>query len=192
MGSNTFGFNGEVASRVVRAENDLRRLESLIVRPTYTGTAFPTSPSSGDIFYRTDLGMMFYYAGSEWRSEEQYFFWGDVLSSDEYAGSMPMRQDMEYVVTKLVFRTYPTSPNDNSHHWNVIVRGGNLALSAFTTHYTFSTEADTDDAWTEREVNPTTASPGANDYWLSLYGDADGSPGDLIVYVTVYFYWIAT
>lgn len=32
------------------------------------GTAFPGSPSSGDIYWRTDLGMDFYYDGTRWLS----------------------------------------------------------------------------------------------------------------------------
>lgn len=182
----------EVVKDLYEVEKSVRRIESLIVRPTLSGTTFPTSPPTNTVFYRTDLGMLFYYTGTQWRSQEQYFTIGNTASADNFLGTMAMRQDMEYVVTKLVFRSYPTSPNDATHHWHISVRGYNLALSASTTHYTFSTQADTDDAWTAREVTPTTASPGANDFWLGLYADKDSSPGAIIAYTTTYYYWIAT
>lgn len=192
MASGNYGFEGEVVLKLHKQEKAINRIESLIVRPTLSGAVFPTTPPANTVFYRTDLGMLFYYTGSEWRSHEQPVFLSGTGSVDAILNAVPMRQDMEYVVTKLVFRTYPISPNDNTNHWHISVRGYNLATSSSTTHYTFSTQADTDDAWTAREVAPSTASPGANDYWLALYADEDSSPGNVIVAVTVYFYWIAT
>lgn len=34
------------------------------------GTSFPASPTTDDVFYRTDLGMLFYYDGTRWLSEQ--------------------------------------------------------------------------------------------------------------------------
>ena len=41
---------------------------------TLGGSSFPASPASGDIFYRTDLHMEFYYDGTRWLST-QIFVW---------------------------------------------------------------------------------------------------------------------
>jgi hypothetical protein len=32
------------------------------------GTSFPASPTAGDLFFRTDLSIMYVYSGTEWIS----------------------------------------------------------------------------------------------------------------------------
>jgi hypothetical protein len=159
-----------------------------------SGTSFPASPSAGDTYFRSDLGFLFYYSGSEWRSSIQSVsFHNDVGAGDGgHYYNTPMRQDMTYAVSRITARTFPEGTNDNTHHWHLTVTSYNLAGSSPTVHYTFSTQSDTDGAWTGRDTAPTTASPGSNDYWLDLYLDDDGTPGDLTWAITIYYYWIAT
>jgi len=157
-----------------------------------SGSSFPGSPASGDTFYRTDLGMLFYYTGSEWRSQEFQFNGGTIYSSTTSGDVQAMRTDMSYYISKVILRTHPASPNNSTNYWTVKIYSNNLQMSAETVHYTFNTKLETDDVFTSREVAPTTASPGANDSHLWIVWSKTASPGVFHISFDIYYYWVAS
>lgn len=106
---------------------------------TPSGTAFPGSPTSGDLFYRTNVrdGMLFRYDGTRWVSDQE--FWVGYTSTNAINDSlvaMPLPKDYKVWVTawdevyytgsagacvvKLQKMTWDESyPDLSSHSWSV-------------------------------------------------------------------------
>lgn len=83
IGDNTV-FPGPSAEITAPAENVLRfgatPGSTAIMMRGFSGTTFPSSPGSGDRFYRTDLEMWFSFSGARWVS--------DLLSADVDMGTL--------------------------------------------------------------------------------------------------------
>ena len=47
--------------------NYLEETPSLLSSSVNTGTSFPSGPSAGQIFFRTDTGKLYIYDGTNWR-----------------------------------------------------------------------------------------------------------------------------
>jgi len=57
------------AAKVLAIDGGASSVAALI---RWGGTSFPASPASGDLAYRTDLGMLFFYDGTRWVSEQVF------------------------------------------------------------------------------------------------------------------------
>lgn len=124
-----------------------------------------------------------------WQYAQEYVVTtkGLAKSADGEIDDIVMRTDHSWVATRVVIITKVATTNDGSNYWTVGLVGKNLALSASTIISAITTASDTAGTWTSHEEAPDTASPGANNQWLNMFVVKTGSPGNIDVYITVYY-----
>jgi hypothetical protein len=155
-----------------------------------------TAPAAGDYIPIVDISEA---ADADktkrilWQYVQEYAVSANRLANSASGGVdvIAMRTDHSWVATRVVMLTNVATTNDGSNYWTIGVDGKNLALSANTTISSANTAADSPDTWTSHEEAPDTASPGANDQWLNMFVVKNGSPGNLDVYITVFYRMVA-
>lgn len=66
-----------------------------------SGTSFPVSPATNDLFHRTDRGIIYYYDGTRW------------LSTQRLPLAIAMQSALMPITTTPLFLEVPLPPNDN-------------------------------------------------------------------------------
>jgi hypothetical protein len=157
------------------------------------GSAFPGSPATNDLFYRTDLGLLCYYDGAEWLTVEEYVsLTGSVAASVNTTGNIQMLRDgYQPYFTRCSIITNVATTNDGSNYWTVKPRSLNKTLAASTDILSFTTSADTVAAYTDHSANPSTAKP-TNYGMICTRVDKTGSPGTISCYPTYHYRLIIT
>jgi len=162
-----------------------------------SGTSFPGTPSSGDRYFRTDLGWECYWDGTYWLTMHEYSIGNQItMTANANALMFKMRNDYRWFVTRCAIATYVFTTNEAAHYWTIIVRGTNLIYGGSTSIYTFTTAADGIPggyALTDHGSDPSAAVPEANrDDELVIYTSKTGSPGDLSIWSQIYWRLIVT
>lgn len=92
------------------------------------GTSFPGSPSSGDQYFRTDLGLDCYYDGTRWLTKTEYqipfYTIGDMpatATGTKFNGVADNSQAGMYL-TRMVNTIFVNPSNDSTHYWTVQVQ----------------------------------------------------------------------
>lgn len=165
------------------------------------GTAFPGSPVTGAVFFRTDLGWLCFYDGTRWLTSQEYyvnlgFYIGPgataAFSATGTYSLARMRDDYAPWFTRVANSTYISAPNNGSNHWTMTIYSNTANFASATGIYTFNTSGDTGGIWTRHEATPSTQAPatyGAIE--LNVTGKT-GSPGTGVWMGNVYFRLIVT
>ncbi len=156
------------------------------------GTAFPTSPVSGDMFYRSDLKMLCVYDGTRWLTAQRFSFGINSLNTSGGAnlGCRTLGTYGLYAET-VCLSTQVIAPNDASNYWTVIFNARNTTRTATSALQSFNTAADAAGAYVARETTPSTQAP-ANYGILDITLSKSGSPGNLDLYAALYWRYIIT
>lgn len=153
------------------------------------GTAFPANPQTGDLFFRTDLGFLCYYTGTEWLTVEEYstspVF--QTFSANSSSIGFPNRSGYTLHVTHIEIATNVVAPNSGSAYWTIIVKGGDVALGNLTNILTFDTSGDFAGTYVDHGgvANPT--EPTYHHQFLFSGSKTAGSPGNANVKCTVFY-----
>jgi hypothetical protein len=158
------------------------------------GAAFPGGPSSGDQFFRTDLGMFCYYDGTRWLTVNEFAGHVDAIISAAVSPTINVnrtRTDYAKWFTRISGSTWVQTTNDGTKYWTVLLRGANAPRGAFTTIWSFDTHLDTVGVFTQHESAPAVNNP-ANQVWFDVQVDKVSTPGTINVYVDFYYRLIVT
>lgn len=142
-----------------------------------SGTAFPTA-ATGDRYWRTDLGLEFYYDGTRWLSET--IFDGDgfgAVSSSIQFGFAPLWHS-EYAVWLLDLYTVSrvNTTNNGSNYYNIYIQG-----EVTTTVYgETTTSADSANAWVSH-VDALDQAAGSTERLVNFTVFKNGTPGAIDV-----------
>lgn len=113
------------------------------------GTSNPASATSGDLFFRTDLGLMIYYDGTRWLTTNEYQLRGRIDAAYSTSGdigstcALDLTQGGMYV-TRYSAVAYVSSANNGntaSHYWTIQPGTLNLTDSFANFGSTFNTSA---------------------------------------------------
>ena len=106
-----------------------------------TGSAFPGSPSAGDIFYHTTHKQWALWTGAEWQGEAVNI--GEVLQADGlYSGTAPYTHGYvpsynagNFRIVEAFFQINAAAPSDGSNFWSIALTTatGTLIVPAITT-----------------------------------------------------------
>ena len=115
----------------------------------HVGTAFPTENLyDGYPFHRTDIytGLDCYYdlTNTQWLTANEYsipYVLGAISST--VSGTFRIRADYQPYFTYFAATTTVATTNNGTHHWDITVLSGTVALASFATITTISTTADT-------------------------------------------------
>ena len=141
------------------------------------GTTFPTSPETGEQFWRTDHGMWFYYDGTRWLSAHVYralfsAFVNPVTANGEQGGIVAP-QGHDIYVTAFYAITYIATPNDGTRYWTIQLRkdGASNIGSALSTVSNF------EGTYVAESTSPNAVVTGA--LYLSVLFTKVGAVGDI-------------
>jgi hypothetical protein len=152
-----------------------------------SGTNFPSSPSSGDRFYRSDREIGYYYDGSRWLSEQVYTTPISVTSALIPTTTSPTTGygtpswflARDFWVEKAIISSLVATTNNGSNYWTLAA--DRVSITATTTSLgSRTTAADTVNQWKRVEI-AVGALWGTSDPAFSLTCTKTGTPGALTV-----------
>lgn len=152
-----------------------------------SGTAFPGGPSTGDLFFRTDRGLLYYYDGTRWLTmqmfREPFAAEASALAShtgNDTVGRLPpwhtthdLWLDTFYAVVRV------STTNNGSNYWTVALDKVDAANSP-TTIASFDTTADSANTWITKSVAIGAALTPATYKSFRVALTITSSPGSLI------------
>lgn len=160
------------------------------------GTSFPASKATGDRYWRTDLGMEFYWDGSRWLSVTLYFV--SVPHTDNLlpmtvsgpvVGRLALQNDGQDVyIEKIYAWTYVANTNSGSNYWGLVFERNPSATSITT----FTTAADAPNTHT-RHTQTINALTGTSDVEIDMAVlSKTGAPGSLYINAAIAYRIVGT
>lgn len=178
---------GQVLKRLSDAEVALRkpRAETTLL----VGAAFPTSPTSGDLFFRTDLGWLCFFDGTRWLTAHEYT--ASETRTAIGAGTYvigPLRQDYSPYITRVARLINVGVTNTGAAFWTITILGANATQAATTTIDVATTAAQTASTWATADSAPSATAVPANKAALDFSLVATGAPSNInTIVVTVHY-----
>lgn len=159
-----------------------------------SGSSFPGSPSTGDVFFRTDRALLYYYDGTRWLTVAEYALNLSALDqlwpiSSTGGGSSYAAVDEGANgawITRLVSFTLVVGTNDGSNFWTVQIQSKAPGGTAHDIGSTFSTSADTAGNNTKHVVTVGAAVTSGDARYQSS-NTKTGSASALYMATTVYY-----
>ena len=116
--------NLQTQRQIQALETTLERLRKADAG-TSAGTAFPATPSTGSLYFRTDLGWLCYYDGTRWLTTHEYemnmpFFGGIFPYSGGSPATLlltPSRTDYSYYLLGARAYTLVSTTNNATNYW---------------------------------------------------------------------------
>lgn len=148
-----------------------------------SGTAFPSGPTSGQTYFRTDLGWLCFYDGTRWLTCQE--FQADFANQQAFQpytatgsfGAVPVRRDYQMYLTRLFGTYYVGGANGSFDYWSLIFVWGNSASSETTIASTSSSSVSgsVNIEWSLSVNSPLSSSS----YYLAINRIKTGTPGGL-------------
>ena len=161
------------------------------------GTAFPGSPSTGDLFHRTDLTpALWRYDGTRWlcTCQHEVGIGGEQTllpaTVDSAVFRWPVRQDRGIYLDRIACVTFVTTTNSGAAFWTIAISRRSGA-NANTSIASFTTSADTANNWVNHDqaVGSVLDSSARE---IQVQATPTGSPGSVYLPMTLIYRLIAT
>jgi hypothetical protein len=157
-----------------------------------SGTSNPGSPSSGDLFFRTDLGFLIYYDGTRWLSMHEMVVAANnsgvgLSATGEPAGSRgAVRSDYGIYLTRWAVTTFVSTTNTGSAYWVPEVEYRNSANAATSIATTSTgTTPDAANTWIQHDVAVNAVLNSAA-RTIRFLATKTSTPGNLLMPCTLY------
>lgn len=157
------------------------------------GTAFPTGAQrrTGELFYRTDIGLLCFWSGSLWLSIQHFEMrldWNSLSGTDQFVRTVGMfnRTYPPYIGRVQVYGVF-AAPQDANNLWYIVPRLCNAANTSTTDIGTYYTSTVTPGVGSILTFSITTRTHATNYHLLDIFFGKTGSPGALTLghlYVT--------
>lgn len=185
------GASGTILS--ANATDTLFQTMRTLFNQGLAGVAFPGGPSAGDVFFRTDLGLLCYFDGTRWLTTHEYgvSLPGTLSAVDTTTLIARVRADYAPYFTRMAVTTNVATLNNGTNYWSVSLRGYNAAFAAATEIYAFTTAADAVATYVEHDSAASTAVP-ANNHFFAVSLTKTLAPGSISIYVQPYYRLIVT
>lgn len=157
-----------------------------------TGTSFPGSPVSGDLCWRTDRSLLYYYDGTRWLTTNEYIVgitdprelqpWANATVPVKWTGALPHRGYSAYITG--IETTYNIGAPSAGNTWTLTYQSFTYNSTATTlgSAITTSTTAGTiTDYQTPNTVLDTSGTGASNVATLRLTTATTGAPGTATV-----------
>jgi hypothetical protein len=153
--------------------------------PFGVGSAFPSSPITGQQFWRTDLGVLCYWDGSRWLGPEQRVDWhyyplaptGEIAATTEYQYASLSRDRATRLMRWEIGEGYVNGTNNGSNYWKLILRTFPAQVNVQSTPFNTSGWAGT--TWTPGRVTSFDTHPAGGTNAIQVYVEMVGSPGPI-------------
>lgn len=163
-----------------------------------SGTSNPGSPSAGDLFFRTDLGIFIYYDGARWLTVNEYCFspggsqdhLGNSASNPSVQARWPVRSDFQIYLTRWSTTTLVVGTNDGSNYWTITLNRTDTGNTQ-TAITSFNTSADTATNWVQHDQS-INAALNATAKQIQTTATKTGGAGGLYAPTTIHYRLIVT
>lgn len=167
-------------------------LEAKILRTG--GSSFPSSPSTNDVFFRTDQGLLYFYDGTRWLSVEEYAIPlgaysklpATLSTATETVIQMarcPTNAGAQIYVTRWSSAVWISATNSGSHYWNIGI--GNTAGTNFASYNTNAMSASS--GWNNNDVTVNQVRTPSTDKNWSVNVTKTGSPSGINTLNTIHY-----
>lgn len=173
---------------------------SLVLRGA--GSANPSSPSTNDVFYRTDSNIgWILYDGTRWLTQNQFQLFGGqqgtqgTTTQNGLALTYVATSDYGIYLTRCDVTTRVSTTNNGSNKYAITFFGTKADQSSNTTIFTIDTGSDTASTFVNHNqtINATLDSFGSGSLILQMSNSTKtGSPGALNVFASCYMRKIIT
>jgi hypothetical protein len=160
------------------------------------GTSFPASKATGDRYWRTDLGMEFFWDGTQWVTTTLFTACTDSIAVDfsatgaRFIGIRPLF-GLPILVVEMTLSAYVATTNDGSKYWRADLERTASAVS-WTTVSQPSTAAQAASAYVITTTTPGTAVAVADGQHWRVNFVKVSTPGNITADVVVTWRLIAT
>jgi hypothetical protein len=150
-----------------------------------SGTSFPGSPSTNDLFFRTDRGLIYYYDGTRWLTVTLYTQTIESqrvvtpLSSGNFFETAVWTEDYDQYIVDFRATVYVLTTNTGSAYWTLNLNSLDGGAAA-TLLVSVNTSAISANAWT-RLKGTVNALLGTGKDGIEAEFTTTGSPGTLYV-----------
>lgn len=155
-----------------------------------SGTSNPGSPSSGDLFFRTDLGLLIYYDGTRWLTTNQYTIafkpqrvLNDLMSASDFrvmGAWSAWSPTYDFWIQDFLWTTFISGGTSNAtNHWTISVTK-KLQPNSGAAIVAPDTRADAVSTWVNH-ITAVNALLGTNAHGLDISTTKTGAPGNLIL-----------
>lgn len=151
--------------------------------------AFPLYPANGDTYYRSDLGLSFFYTGTIWVSVNEYSaeIGGENISATGVLGRFALRSSFNTFLTRYAFTYFVSTTCDLSNYWVASLQD---SPSGATISAPGTTTPASPNLWLSNDVDyPTGSFVTASNLRVSL--TKTGTPGNLYAYCAIYYRVVA-
>lgn len=172
------------------------------------GTGFPGSPTADDLFYRTDLNLLFFYDGTRWVTTMLYHehtSFHNTAVGTEYPGitssisqaSMPTPRlgsgsDIWLVGATMTFLVSGGTALSGSHKWVTLLTKSPTDNSDVTI-LTFTVDSGSSGVWRQdAQAIGALLNNGTVHYSYKLKSTKTGTPGTYFAYVDITYRVVAT
>jgi len=149
------------------------------------GTSFPGSKATGDRYWRTDLGMEFYWDGTRWVSTTLYretmaapAVATPMVATGPIGRSAIWHTEYDLWIVKLYTALYPATTNDGSKYWTLDLNK-KTDIDGATSIAQVSTAAYTVNLWTTAATAVGAAVVQGTYHEMDLFADRVGATGAL-------------
>jgi hypothetical protein len=175
-----------------------------VTNPAFLGSgAFPTAPDANDIWYRTDLGMWFFFDGARWLSSQLFVadFPNEISNRPASSSIVSLRsaavpfgsdvwlEDLDAVYHVATGGTALSA----SHKWQVDVIAVGLGAGATTTIASKTIQSGASASWRRDALQPINALLGSSTkgvLWCAI--TKTGTPGNLYFFPSLTYRIVLT
>lgn len=125
-----------------------------------TGASNPGSPSTNDLFYRTDLSLFIVYDGTRWLTTNEYTLSHQIdnlafpiTATQGAVPRWPVPSDYGIYLTRYIQTSFVQTTNSGTSYWTFTLQRRTNANVATTLGSIENTSADTADRWTPHDIN---------------------------------------
>lgn len=158
-----------------------------------SGTSFPGSPSTNDLYFRTDRGLLYFYDGTRWLTVAEYSESLGNLDTNQplsVNGSLKWGAtdlgDNGQWITRIAAVNFVATTNNGSNFWTLQLTSRSATATAHNLGSTWSTAADTNDQFV-KHVTTVGAAVTSGDTHFVITGTKTSSPGNIYTMATVYY-----
>ena len=155
------------------------------------GTSFPGSKATGDRYFRTDLGLEFYWDGTRWVTTTLYYhnFSGPInINANGVFGRLAVVQDFDLYVYKCAVAYLVDTTNDGSKYWTIDLIEFNGATS--NTIGSVTSAAESANTFYVENIAVNAAKSGIEQFQVN--GTKTSTPGVLVATATLTYRLIGT
>lgn len=155
-------------------------------------TAFPSTPTTGQLVYRSDRSLLYYYDGTRWLTTTEYPLVIPVYNRAVAASAAMSAVDLPATATAAIYVTraaagyYVFTTNSAVNYWTIQIRGINDTYTAATTIAETDTSAAAPNTWSHVEMTITTPAP-TNRSRIDINAMRTGAAGALECNLTLYY-----